>query len=154
LPQQIFIAQKFDFGIQFLFGNFRTGYVHATGRCGGDHGIEAAAAQQNFEMRLIPWGEESKRHDGQHDQSEGADHEPGPAEQSGGQVARGQRVIGDTYSCESGGHGFVSNASPSARGSAELIDGQFGEGLRSFALELKWVHIPTHGVGRNELAKF
>ena len=120
LLQEIFVAQEFDFGIEFFFSNVGPGEIHGAGGLGRDDGVKAAAAQQYFEMRFISRREDDEEHRRQHYQPKRSGHEPRTPEERGRQVAERQGKWGLRVSVQFRGHGSYSKADHTRRALGEL----------------------------------
>src|SRR5712692_9751635 len=94
LLQKVLVTQEFDFGIEFFFRNVGTGEIHGAGSRGGDDGVNAAAAQQNLEVRFISRREDKEEYRRQQYEPKRSGYESRTPEQRGRKLARrgGKRV--------------------------------------------------------------
>src|SRR3984893_9238428 len=120
LLQEIFVAQEFDFGIEFFFSNVGTGEIHGAGGLGRDDGVEAAAAQQYLEVRLISRREDYEEHRRQYYQAKRSGYQSRTPEERGRQVAERQGKRGVRVSVQFRGHGSYSKADHTRRALWEL----------------------------------
>ena len=87
LLQKIFVAQEFDFGIEFFFSNVGTGEIHGAGGLGRDDGVKAAPPQQNLEVGFIARREDDEEHRRQQYERKRGGYESRTPEQRGRKLA-------------------------------------------------------------------
>ena len=118
--QEIFVAQEFDFGIEFFFSNVGAGEIHRAGGLGRNDRVKTAAAQQDLEMRFVSRREDDEEHRRQHNQPKRSGHESRTPEERGRQIAERQGKRGLRVSVQFRGHGSYSKADHTRRVLGEL----------------------------------
>jgi len=81
--QEIFVAEKFDLGIQLFFADFGVREIHRDDGLWRNDRVGAASAQQDFEVRFIAWRKQSVKHNRQEHEGKAGGDQPGMPEQSG-----------------------------------------------------------------------
>src|SRR6202158_2108317 len=120
LLQEVFVAQEFDFGIEFFFSNVGAGEIHGAGGLGRDDGVKAATAQKYLEVRFISRREDDEEHRRQHNQPKRSGYESRTLEERGRQIAERQGKRGVRVSVQFRGHGSYSKADHTRRALWEL----------------------------------